>query len=620
MHHRTWAALVATLSFGAIATAAPGTASAGWLPAQTVGVGEGGLYGGTVPLVAMNANGDAAVLTGPEDDPLALSTRAAGGGAFAPVSLPSAFADLNLGPALALGDDGTTVVGARDGSGLRASSGPLAGPMGSPESFSTDSWPGWTPKLAVAGDGTTIAAWNAAIGSQGVDSIRWAIKAPGGTWGPVQGSTLGSWPTLGSVSVSDDGHALITYNVYGDGAYAVSREPGGAFGAPERVSADDDDVTTAVSASAISGAVIDGGAAVIAFATAGQTVLVHRAPGSAAWGSRTTIDTGSTRTNLMAADDDGNFLMAYETADYHGVLVTGRIGGTHDAPYDIGLSSQPAIAVAGDGTATAVWSTFSRRLMTTHRSLAGDWSAPRAIDDPGDTTQLVGGDVPAATLAADDAGDLVVGWVAQSADYRVRRFDPTVPDVETAPPVFDAISIPAAGQAGRPVSLSARAHGASPVTVTWVFSDDTAATGTDVEHIFWRPDTYTVAVTATDADGNATTRTGTIAVTKDPPPQAPPAPPHHDPTDTWPPYGLGLPGRRPHCVVPALRHRTLAVAKVMLRRSHCALGRTTTPRRLGRRKGLVVGSQSRRPRTTAPNGAKIHVTLGVRPSRRSGGR
>jgi hypothetical protein len=603
MQHRTWVALVAALSFGIPSAIAAGTASAGWLPAQTLGVGDPGPWYGVVPQVAMNPRGDAAVLTGPETDPLALATRAAGADAFSPVSLPSPFNTPIAFGSFTLGADGTVVVGLHDDDGMHVASGPLAGPIGPPATVAAEPWPDSTgPHVAMADDGTVIAVWGTPSGTDGNNTVRWAVKPPGSMWGQVRGSVAGPYAQFGNLSVSHDGHALITYNVYDDGVYAVSRAPGGEFGTPERVSAGAD-----VDVWPPSGTIAPGGAAVVAFGSGDENVLVQRASASAAWGSPTTVATGRTTVRRLVTGDDGDFLMTYQTTADRAFLLTGQIGGALGAPHDLGLGTTPALAVAGDGTAAAVWATFDdRRLWATRRPPGGEWTTPRTIDDPGDTTQLVSGLGPAATLAADADGDFVAGWVADSGNYRVRSFDPAAPDVDPGPPAFDAISIPATAKAGRDVSFSARAHGESPVTVTWDFGDGATATGTDVQHAFTHPGSFTVKVTATDAGGAATSTTRTLAVTQDEPAHGWP-PPHHGSPHGWPP--------RPRCVVPSLRRHTLAGARTMLRRAHCALGRATTPRQLRHRKGLLVRSQSRRPRTVASHGAKVNIMLSAEPKR-----
>ena len=62
----------------------------------------------------------------------------------------------------------------------------------------------------------------------------------------------------------------------------------------------------------------------------------------------------------------------------------------------------------------------------------------------------------------------------------------------------------------------------STFTTAWQFGDGATASGAEVSHAYEIPGTYTVAVTATDAVGNATTETRTVAIAAAP--TQPPAP------------------------------------------------------------------------------------------------
>ncbi len=81
-----------------------------------------------------------------------------------------------------------------------------------------------------------------------------------------------------------------------------------------------------------------------------------------------------------------------------------------------------------------------------------------------------------------------------------------------APRIGDP-SIPAAGVAGTPLSFTAPAFDvASAFTTSWAFGDGQSAEGTSVSHVYAAPGAYAVTVTATDAVGNASSRSGTVQV------------------------------------------------------------------------------------------------------------
>jgi hypothetical protein len=76
---------------------------------------------------------------------------------------------------------------------------------------------------------------------------------------------------------------------------------------------------------------------------------------------------------------------------------------------------------------------------------------------------------------------------------------------------------------------------------------------------------------------------------------------------TQPPSSSAHP--EPKCVVPNLKHKTLAAAKAMLIRAHCTLGKTTKPKRHTTHK-LVVVSQKPGAKKTLAAGTKVSVSLG----------
>jgi hypothetical protein len=72
--------------------------------------------------------------------------------------------------------------------------------------------------------------------------------------------------------------------------------------------------------------------------------------------------------------------------------------------------------------------------------------------------------------------------------------------------------------------------------------------------------------------------------------------------------GSGPGGSGTHCVVPKIVGKTLARAKQLLRRAHCALGKVTAPKGSRGAKMLVRGS-SPRAGTRLRSGAKVEVRL-----------
>jgi hypothetical protein len=65
---------------------------------------------------------------------------------------------------------------------------------------------------------------------------------------------------------------------------------------------------------------------------------------------------------------------------------------------------------------------------------------------------------------------------------------------------------------------------------------------------------------------------------------------------------------RARCLVPRLKGRTLAQAKRLLSRAHCALGKLSVPSRHAGQH--FVRSQAPSPHTSLPAGGKVSVRLG----------
>ncbi|MGH3081192.1 MAG: PKD domain-containing protein [Gaiellaceae bacterium] len=204
-------------------------------------------------------------------------------------------------------------------------------------------------------------------------------------------------------------------------------------------------------------------------------------------------------------------------------------------------------------------------------------------------------------VGLDAAGNGVAVFLEQAdlsspSFVRVAAFD-------VAGPVFSGLSIPAAAAAGAPVSFAVSSldtwSQVQPGPV-WDFGDGTFALGGNVTHTYSAPGTYTVTVIHSDAVANATTFRGTIAVA------APPAPP---PPPTLPQLA--------RCVVPRVVGRTLARAKLAIKKARCRTGKVRRAYSKKRRKGVVVSQIPRAGRRLAV-GARVHIVVsrGRKPQRR----
>jgi len=168
----------------------------------------------------------------------------------------------------------------------------------------------------------------------------------------------------------------------------------------------------------------------------------------------------------------------------------------------------PRVALAADGSALAVWEGWTagggNALLASMRPPGGTFGAPVAITSSADNAL-------GEHLALDDAGDGAVSWhntgeASAPHPLHVRGFDAT-------PPQIGAVSIPASARAGRATAFAASASDFwGPVSLTWNFGDGGSASGAAPTHAFERGGTFTATLTAADAVGNATSRSGVVHV------------------------------------------------------------------------------------------------------------
>jgi PKD domain len=136
-----------------------------------------------------------------------------------------------------------------------------------------------------------------------------------------------------------------------------------------------------------------------------------------------------------------------------------------------------------------------------------------------DDLSTAGEDAGLPELGFDAEGNAIAIWGRDAGDDYVLQGS----GYDFTGPRLDDLAIPATGTAGQPVSFSVAPFDLFPLgTTSWAFGDGGGASGDAVAHTFSAPGTYSVTVTAFDASGNASTRSGTIAIAAGPPPPPPP--------------------------------------------------------------------------------------------------
>jgi PKD domain len=237
--------------------------------------------------------------------------------------------------------------------------------------------------------------------------------------------------------------------------------------------------------------------------------------------------------------------------------------------------------LAGNGRGEVIASWYSFESPANHnvvraavKSASGTaFGASRVISDPTRDTY----DSP---MVLDPNGDAVAGL----------PLGPTGGPLGVEAVVFDGAP-PRLGTPTGPASLLKGAKASFSVprstdvlsavsSIRWSFGDGSAsATGLAVSHTFARTGRFTVKVTATDAAGNAASKSLAVTVRA-----------------------------KTRCVVPNIKGKTLSRARTLLTRAHCRLGQVHKPKHHKHRK-LVVSKTSPGAGQTRPAGTKVAVTL-----------
>lgn len=206
--------------------------------------------------------------------------------------------------------------------------------------------------------------------------------------------------------------------------------------------------------------------------------------GTGASPSHTYADDGSYTVTLTVTDDDGNTTSTSGTSTITNVAPTlGAVSVTGATEGSVATLTTSAVD-PGSETLTYFW-TF------------GDGSTDTTTTASTTHTYVDDGTYSVTVLVMDGDGGTDTDTVSVA--------------VANAAPVFTSSSIPSSGSEGGSVSGSAAATDAGTtdvITYTWDWGDGTTSTGAAVTHSYQNDGTYLVQVTAADADGGSTTRTG----------------------------------------------------------------------------------------------------------------
>lgn len=405
-------------------------------------------------------------------------------------------------------------------------------------------------------------------------TVVWYDASSGATEAATIVDGVPSSPTVLSESAGSASHPTIAVDERGDAIVAwyasatqvlqaAFRPAGGSFGAPVAISAAGEEAR--YPRAAIDAA---GDATVVWERNNGTYDIVEAAlrPAGGSFGAPQALseDGGNARDQSVAINAAGDTAVAWTRSNGKGEVaqaVVRAAGGQFDVPVNLspaeGDAESPAVALDAHGDPTVVWS-LADAVQVSSGTAAGAFTAiPVTLSALGQFT----------SIAEDPAGDTLVGYFDPEDDAAYASLRPAgglfsapqqvsplkeavnpsagsegvglgvavdaqgdgvfgfdaIDGAETlasaslldaAGPLLAGLSIPATATAGRPVAFSV-----APLdqlsglgSTTWSFGDASTASGASVTHTFANPGTYTVAVTAADTLGNATTQTGAITV------------------------------------------------------------------------------------------------------------
>jgi hypothetical protein len=582
---KTW--LGAVLAAAALA---PATAQgAGWAPAVEP-------FGSTPttapPLLAANADGDLVVASGDGH----VTTRPAGSAFTEPVRVPAVW-DVAINKT---GD--VAVAWFADGAAHYAVR-PHSGDFGPVRDLPSSDLSVDGVRIGLDDAGDVALAWMAPASAHRV--LSYAVFAPDG----IARSS-------GASDVAADAGAYfdLASDGAGDVVVAYSEQRGGTTTPVAAVHAARGAGFTAAPLGApfsstlmprLDAAVDDAGHAAVAFESYAGDIEVHAAsaPAGGAFTPEVVVSTPGVRSlrPTIAVGAGGDVAVTWtDPYAYAARARTGTFGQPFTAPITEFATGpgRPSVAVAPSGRTVATWSgygTDGKDLFSAVREPGGSLVAQPAIGPGPSGSQAL--DQHWTPVAMDGDGDAFAAW--REGD----RTELAIDDVGA--PRLRAVTIPEAGVIDHAVPLSATAvDGGSIPSIRWDFGDGTTGQGASVGHIYVKPGTYDVRVTATDQAGHAVSETRRIAIGLTPTDPGPVAP------------------KPRRCKVPKLTGRSYASARARLTSAHCKMGRARKPKGHKTTKNLVVARQSRKAGAVTKAGAKVDVVLRVKkqPKRTAGHR
>lgn len=526
------------------ASAPPSSASPGWLPGAQLSGGEA-----FVASQAVGRDGETIVVWSQKigtEYRIEARVRPPGGAFGAPTAVSPAGGTAES-PQVAIDASGNALVVWHRAGYAESSSLPAGGSFEKAQVLSAEGESVEALQLTFGSGGEAVVLWSASTGTFPSFSGRLeACARPAGAsaFGPAQPlETIGPYNPIESIdrltpaSLSHDAHGNVQAVVEREEARTsptgpaqfeiqlFSRPSGGPFGAATAVASAATPSFPPNEVVASPGLAVDpNGDAMVTWqrrntAEESTKIEARTMPAGGAFGSAQIVSSRKRSSEPQGAlDAAGNATVTWVGEDPASkkqvVLEADRpAGGAFASPQSVSDPSletgpngpqSPVVGSSPNGETLIAWVRYPEpsRVEAAARPPGGIFGPQQPISPDGKS-----GTVEEPKLAFDDAGDAVAAWRSNFV-VEWAAHDATAP-------LLGGLSIPASAVVGVPVAFSVSPFDTfSPLgATTWSFGDGAGATGTVVSHIFTRPGTFAIALSSADTLGNATSATGSIAVT-----------------------------------------------------------------------------------------------------------
>ena len=505
--------VVAAVLASAGATAVLAPAPARWVsPRDLSGKGADSV----IPDVAVDSKGTVIVVWAQAKDSnwtIEEVERPPGG----PWSTPRALsvpADHVASPQLAIGGGTVDVVWNRyDGKNLivqAASRDAKTRSWSAPTSLSKPGRDAQAPRIAVNSRGDAVAVW-ASVGFTGW-TIQAASRSAGGPWqSAVPLDTPQAGTAAPDVVVDDTGRAVAVWAATAGAGWRVQSASRTADGTWSKVVAISGPDATGSIAPQVA---LEGSNDVLAVwsRTIGNSTMIEAATlgaGKTAWSPAAPLFAvaNDALAPSVTVNARGDGVIIWTSSDQTGVSVQAsyrRAGKAWGPPQPLSGTAagtlSPRAALDARGDAVAVWTQtingFSRVHAASFDHAGRAWSAARVLSKAGADS------IPPVQVALDGGGDGVVAW----SRYDGQSFVVQASGYDGSGPALAKLTVPTAGKAGKRLvfKVAPKDVWTTVGAIRWSFGDGTAGSGRTTGHVYARPGTYTLKITASDAFGHAT--------------------------------------------------------------------------------------------------------------------